>query len=308
MIVIASRESRLALWQARHVQDLLQALLQAQLSDEQVEVLGMTTRGDQILDRRLNKIGGKGLFVKELEQALLEGRADLAVHSLKDVPMQLPPEFCLAAVLPRETPLDAFVSPRYAHLDALPPGAKIGTASLRRAAQLALRYPHCQIQPVRGNLDTRLAKLDRGEFDALILAAAGLKRLGLQDRIRAELPAELSLPAAGQGALAIEVLVDNTALKNLLAPLNHPPTAACVHAERAVLRALGGNCDTPIAAYAQPLPEGQLQLRALVADAAGTKILSHEALGQTTAAEALGEQVAQALLAQGAAQLLAYKG
>ena len=243
--LIATRESRLALWQAEHVRDLL-----TQRFGLQVDLLGMTTRGDQILDRTLSKVGGKGLFVKELETALEEGRAHLAVHSLKDVPMDLPEGFCLAAVLEREDPRDAFVSPHYASLDALPQGACVGTSSLRRVTQLLAARPDLRIEPLRGNLDTRLRKLDEGGFDAIVLAAAGLKRLGLASRIRAVFEPDQMIPAAGQGALGIETREDATALRATLAALVHRPTWLAVHAERAVSRALGGSCSMPLAAHA----------------------------------------------------------
>lgn len=260
-LIIATRESRLALWQARHVQDRLRALY-PQCS---VELLGMTTLGDQVLDRSLNEIGGKGLFTKELEVALLEGRADIAVHSLKDVPMSLPDGFELAAVMPREDPRDAFVSNQYADLDALPQGARIGTSSLRRAAQLSERRPDLQVIALRGNLDTRLGKLDRGEYDAIVLAAAGLKRLGLAQRIRQIMPASGSLPAPGQGALGIEILAHRPELRAWLAPLADRRTWLEVTAERSVSRALGGSCRIPLAAYAVIQPDGTLHLDALLA-------------------------------------------
>ena len=243
--IIATRESRLALWQAEHVQALLRERFGLA-----VELLGMTTRGDQILDRALSKVGGKGLFVKELETALEEGRAHIAVHSLKDVPMDLPEGFCLAAVLEREDPRDAFVSPHYASLDALPQGACVGTSSLRRVTQLLAARPDLRIEPLRGNLDTRLRKLDEGGFDAIVLAAAGLKRLGLASRIRAVFEPDQMIPAAGQGALGIETREDATALRATLAALVHRPTWLAVHAERAVSRALGGSCSMPLAAHA----------------------------------------------------------
>jgi hydroxymethylbilane synthase len=219
-VVIATRESPLALWQAEHVQGLLRQ------HGAQVELLGMTTRGDQILDRTLSKVGGKGLFVKELEVALLEGRADLAVHSLKDVPMELPPEFELAAVMVREDPRDCVVSNRYAALEEMPAGTRIGTSSLRRELMLRARFPQLSIQSIRGNVGTRLAKLDRGDFDALVMATAGLKRLGLAERIRQVIPTSVSLPAPGQGALGIEVLRSHPTARVLLAPLNDPSTRA----------------------------------------------------------------------------------
>lgn len=243
---IATRESRLALWQAEHVQALLRERF-----GWQVELLGMTTRGDQILDRALSKVGGKGLFVKELETALEEGRAELAVHSLKDVPMDLPEGFSLAAVLTREDPRDAFVSNHFASLDALPQGARIGTSSLRRVVQLRERRPDLQVEPLRGNLDTRLRKLDEGHYDAIVLAAAGLKRLGLAARIRRHFETDEMLPCAGQGALGLEVRSDASTLREHLATLVHRPTAWAVEAERAVSRALGGSCSMPLAAHAE---------------------------------------------------------
>ena len=243
--LIATRESRLALWQAEHVQALL-----GQRFGMAVGLLGMTTRGDQILDRALSKVGGKGLFVKELETALEEGRAHLAVHSLKDVPMVLPEGFVLAAVLEREDPRDAFVSNHHAALADLPQGARVGTSSLRRVMQLLALRPDLQIAPLRGNLDTRLRKLDEGEFDAIVLAAAGLKRLGLAERIRSVFEPAQMLPAAGQGALAIEVRSDALALRDRLALLTDRATWLAVHAERAVSRALGGSCSMPLAAHA----------------------------------------------------------
>ena len=260
-LVIATRESRLALWQAHHVRDRLRALYPAC----SVELLGMTTVGDQVLDRSLNEIGGKGLFTKELEVALADGRADLAVHSLKDVPMALPEGFELASVMRREDPRDAFVSPRFEGLDALPRGARIGTSSLRRAAQLGERRPDLEVLPLRGNLDTRLRKLDAGEYDAIVLAAAGLKRLGLADRIREVLPPTSSLPAPGQGALGIEILAGRDDVRAWLAPLADRRTWLEVTAERSVSRALGGSCRIPLAAYAVVEPDGVLRLDALLA-------------------------------------------
>lgn len=242
---IATRESRLALWQAEHVRDLL-----AQRFGLQVGLLGMTTRGDQILDRPLSKVGGKGLFVKELETALEDGRAHLAVHSLKDVPMELPEGFVLATVLEREDPRDALVSNHFASVTALPQGAVVGTSSLRRVVQLMGMRPDLRIEPLRGNLDTRLRKLDEGGFDAIVLAAAGLKRLGLAARIRATFDEQQMVPAAGQGALGIEVRSDAAELRAQLGRLTHAPTWLAVHAERAVSRALGGSCSMPLAAHA----------------------------------------------------------
>ncbi len=299
-LVIATRASRLALWQAHHVRDRLLALYPGCV----IELLDMTTRGDQILDRTLSKVGGKGLFVKELETALLDGRAHLAVHSLKDVPVDLGPPFALAAVMDREDPFDALVSNHYARLEDLPDGAVVGTSSLRREAQLRERFPRLQVQPLRGNLDTRLAKLDRGEYAAIILAAAGLRRLGLAERIRAVLPPEHSLPAAGQGALGIEIMADRMDVRTWLAPLVCERSSACTLAERAVSRALGGSCQVPLAAYARE-SDGRLVLRALVAEPDGSRILRAEAEGPIIQAEALGAQVAQALLDQGADAILA---
>jgi len=245
-VIIATRESRLALWQAEHVRELL-----ARRFGLHVSLLGMTTRGDQILDRTLAKVGGKGLFVKELEAALEDGRAHLAVHSLKDVPMDLPDGFELAAVLEREDPRDAFVSTRHASLEALPIGAKVGTSSLRRVVQLGALRPDLDIQPLRGNLDTRLRKLDEGGYDAIVLAAAGLKRLGLAARMRTVFEPGQMLPCAGQGALGIEVRCDSHTLRGQLAQLTHRPTQLAVEAERAVSRALGGSCSMPLAAHAR---------------------------------------------------------
>jgi len=298
-LVIASRESRLAMWQAVHVQARLRELYPRC----DVSILGMTTEGDRVLDRALAEIGGKGLFTKELELALLDGRADIAVHSLKDVPMQLPEPFALAAVLHREDPRDAFVSVRHASLDALPAGAVVGTSSLRRAAQIRRRHPSLDVRPLRGNLDTRLAKLDRGDYDAIVLAAAGLKRLGLAERIRALLPVSVSLPAAGQGALGIETLAVREDLAGWLAPLADPGTWAQIRAERSVSRALGGSCRVPLAAYCEATPEGGLWLRACVASPDGRRLVEAEArsaLADAEAAERLGEQVSASLLAQGA--------
>ncbi len=291
------------MWQAEHVRARL-ALLYPQCS---IEILGMTTRGDQILDRALSKVGGKGLFVKELEVAMAEGRADLAVHSLKDVPMDLPDGFELAAILEREDPRDAFVSNDYASLADLPPGAVVGTSSLRRQALIAVRYPHLVIEPLRGNLDTRLGKLDRGQYAAIILAAAGLKRLGIPERIRSCLEPETSLPAAGQGAMAIEIATDRADgvdLRALLAPLNHLATSQAVAAERKVSKVFGGSCQIPLAAFAT-VSDGQMHLRAMVATPDGTRMASAELHGPADQPEALGEQVSALLDKQDAAAILA---
>jgi len=298
-IVIATRESPLALWQARHIQSQLQARYPGLV----VDLLGMTTQGDRILDVTLNKIGGKGLFVKELELALLEGRADLAVHSMKDVPMVLPPEFALAAICPREDPHDAFVSNQYASLADLPAGAVIGTSSLRRESQLRARFPHLVIRPLRGNVGTRLAKLDVGDYAGIVLAAAGLKRLGLADRIREYLSATDSLPAPGQGALGIEIRADRSDLQTLLAPFNDPVSAACVTAERALSRRLGGSCQLPLGAFCID-DDGMLQLSAFVALPDGRDMVRAQASGTRAGAEGLGLKVAELLLTEGAATVL----
>ena len=308
-LLIATRESRLAMWQAEHVRDLL-----GQRFGLQVGLLGMTTRGDQILDRALSKVGGKGLFVKELELAIEAGRAHLAVHSLKDMPMHLPDGFVLAAVLPREDPRDALVSNRFDSLAELPPGAVVGTSSLRRVVQLLAQRPDLRIEPLRGNLDTRLRKLDEGGFDAIVLAAAGLKRLGLAWRIRSTFEASAMLPAAGQGALGLELRADASRLRAQLAELIDPATWLAVHAERAVSRALGGSCSMPLAAHA--VWQGQqLVLQAALGDAdrLDRPLLRAQASGRiagftpgqadlaamTEAASQLGEQAAAQLLALG---------
>ena len=299
-LVIASRESALAIWQAEHIRDRLRALY----PQTAVEILGMTTQGDQILDVTLSKIGGKGLFVKELETALENGSADLAVHSLKDVPMHLPSGFALACIAEREDPRDAFVSNDYAALQDLPPGSIVGTSSLRRESQLRARFPHLRIEPLRGNVQTRLRKLDEGQYSAIILAAAGLKRLGLGERIRAILSSYDSLPAVGQGALGIETRADRADLKALLAPLHHADSATCVLAERAMSRALAGSCQVPLGGFAE-MQEGQLRLRGFVATPDGSRLLRAEQTAAADAPEALGEAVAQDLLQQGAGEILA---
>ncbi len=297
-VVIATRESRLALWQAEHVRDRLGAELSLK-----AELLGMTTRGDQILDRSLSKVGGKGLFVKELETALADGRARLAVHSLKDVPMDLPEGFVLAAILEREDPRDAFVSNRFDSVDALPQGACVGTSSLRRVVQLKAMRPDLRIEPLRGNLDTRLRKLDEGGFDAIVLAAAGLKRLGLADRIRWVFDAERMIPAAGQGALGLEVREDDAALREALQAFVHQPTWLATHAERAVSRALGGSCSVPLAAHAV-VQEGILHLDAALGHAGDPsqpllRARLRAPVAGTADAEALGRAAAEQLRAQG---------
>ncbi|MEQ6289846.1 hydroxymethylbilane synthase [Vogesella sp. GCM10023246] len=299
-LVIASRESKLAMWQAEHIKARLETLY-PQL---QVEILGMTTQGDQILDKTLSKIGGKGLFVKELEQALQDGRADIAVHSIKDVPMNLPAGFALAAICEREDPRDAFVSNNYSSLHELPAGAVVGTSSLRRESQIRARFPHLTIKPLRGNVQTRLRKLDEGEFDAIILAAAGLKRLELAERIRAELAPSESLPAVGQGALGIEIRADRSDLLELLAPLNHADTAACVSAERSLSRVLGGSCQIPIGGFAT-ITDDVITLGGFVAHPDGSVMLTASASAPRDYADALGRAVAKQLLEQDAAPLIA---
>ena len=299
-LVIASRESMLAMWQAEHIKGRLKALY----PDCEVEILGMTTRGDQILDRTLSKIGGKGLFIKELEQALQDGRADLAVHSIKDVPMELPEGFALAAIGERASPFDAFVSNQYARLEEMSEGAIVGTSSLRREAQLRAKFPHLTIQPLRGNVQTRLSKLDNGDYDAVILAAAGLQRLGLDGRIREILSPADSLPAAGQGALGIEIAARRTDLADILRPLNHEETAACVTAERALARALGGSCQVPLAAYCV-MEDGLLTLNGLVGHPDGSVIIEASAQAPAAYADALGRAVAKRLADDGAEELIA---
>ncbi len=299
-IVIASRESRLALWQSEYVRDRLKKLY----PQCDVSIFSMSTRGDEILDRSLSKVGGKGLFVKELETALADGRADIAVHSAKDVPMELPEGFALAAIAEREDPRDCFVSNDYANLAALPVGAVLGTSSLRREAQLRERFAHLVISPLRGNIDTRLAKIDRGEVQAAILATAGLVRLGLAARIRSILDTTDCLPAAGQGALAIEYRADRPEWIDWLAPLNHAQTAACVRAERAVSRALGGSCQLPLAAYAE-CDGRQLRLRGLVAAPDASAVVRANLDGPMLDPEHLGSALAEMLLSRGAGRILA---
>jgi hydroxymethylbilane synthase len=303
-LLIATRESRLALWQAEHVRSLLRERFGLS-----VELLGMTTRGDQILDRSLAKIGGKGLFVKELETALEEGRAHLAVHSLKDVPMDLPPGFALAAVLEREDPRDAFVSNEHASLDDLPHGAAVGTSSLRRVVQLMAMRPDLEVEPLRGNIDTRLRKLDEGQYDAIVLAAAGLKRLGLEARIRSRFDVSQMIPAAGQGALGIEVREEQTELRDQLAKLTHRPTWLAVAAERTVSRTLGGSCSMPLAAHAHWVGDVMHIAVALGhPEQTARPLLRAEFRAEVRnddEARTLGEQAAQGLVALGAHDYLA---
>lgn len=300
LVRIATRKSPLALWQAEHVKARLEALHEGL----RVELVTFTTQGDKILDTPLAKIGGKGLFVKELEVALLEGRADIAVHSMKDVPMAFPEGLGLVAIGEREDPRDAFVSSRFNTLDELPAGAVVGTSSLRRQCQLRARRPDLVIRDLRGNVNTRLAKLDAGEYDALILASAGLKRLGFLDRIRQEMPPEVSLPAVGQGALGIEARLDDHRMAALIAPLNDAATGARVGAERAMNTHLQGGCQVPIAGYAE-LEGETLWLRGLVGAVDGSEMLRDEIRGPVAEAEALGRALAERLLAAGAGRLLA---
>ena len=288
------------MWQSEFIQSELRRRFPACA----VEILGLSTRGDEILDVSLAKVGGKGLFVKELEAALAEGRADIAVHSAKDVPMELPEGFCLAAIGKREDPRDALVSSRYSSLEQLPAGSRIGTSSLRREAQLRERHPGLGFGALRGNLDTRLAKLDRGDYDAIVLAFAGLKRLGLESRVCALIEPEVSLPAAGQGALAIECRAGRADLLELLSALDDPTTSVCVRAERAVSRELGGSCQLPLGAYAQLEDAGTIRLRGLVAAPDGSRIVRSEARGTAQAPEAVGRELAQSLLANGADSIL----
>ncbi|NOU01922.1 MAG: hydroxymethylbilane synthase [Gallionella sp.] len=299
-IVIASRESALAMWQAQHIRDRLRALY----PQTEVSILGMTTQGDQILEVTLSKIGGKGLFVKELETALEDGSADLAVHSLKDVPMNLPAGFVLAAIGKREDPHDAFISNKFDNLAALPAGSVVGTSSLRRESQLRARFPHLKIEPLRGNVQTRLRKLDEGQYAAIILAAAGLKRLGLGDRIRGIITSEDSLPAVGQGALGIECRTDRADIIALLQPLHDADTAACVMAERSMSRALGGSCQVPLGGFAE-VTNGRLRMRGFVASPDGQRMMRAESIGEISNPEALGTIIANELRAQGADVILA---
>lgn len=298
-IRIATRKSSLALWQAEYVK----ARLEASHPGLKVSLVPMVSRGDKLLDAPLAKIGGKGLFVKELETALMENEADIAVHSMKDVPMEFPEGLGLYCICEREDPRDAFVSNHFDDLDALPPGSVVGTSSLRRQAQLLARRPDLKIQFLRGNVNTRLAKLDAGEYDAIILAAAGLIRLGFGERIRSSIGVDESLPAGGQGAVGIECRTTDSELHALLECLNHAPTATRVVAERALNKRLNGGCQVPIACYAV-LEGEQLWLRGLVGQPDGTVLLRAEGRAPAAEAEALGVQVAEELLAQGAEQIL----
>lgn len=296
---IATRQSPLALWQAEHIR----ARLEAMHADLTVELVTFVTQGDKILDTPLAKIGGKGLFVKELEAALMDGLADLAVHSMKDVPMALPEGLSLAVICEREDPLDAFVSNHYASFTDLPQGAKVGTSSLRRKCQILKARPDLEIIDLRGNVGTRLSKLDDGQYDAIILASAGLKRLGLAERIRHTIQPDVSLPAVGQGALGLECRSQDQAVLDLILPLMHAETNVCVRAERAFNAYLEGGCQVPIAGYAT-LQNGQLQIEGRVGSVDGQTILKAVQYGAPEQAEMLGEELAKALLAQGAGDLL----
>jgi hydroxymethylbilane synthase len=299
VIRIATRKSPLAMWQAEHVA----AELRRIHPGLEVEVLGMSTQGDKILDTPLAKIGGKGLFVKELEQGMLAGSADIAVHSMKDVPVELPEGLHLPVIMQREDPRDAFVSNNFKDLDELPQGACVGTSSLRRQCQLGERRPDLKIAPLRGNVNTRLRKLDEGEFDAIILASAGLKRLGFSERITSYIDAGQSLPAIGQGAIGIECRSDDERVNTLIAPLHHGETAACVRAERAMNHRLMGGCQVPIGGFA--VLEGErLHLRGLVGEPDGSRIIRAETTGPMGDAERLGIELAEELLAMGAEPIL----
>jgi hydroxymethylbilane synthase len=298
-ITIASRQSRLALWQAEHIRDRLRELY----ARCRVEILAMTTRGDQILDRALSKVGGKGLFVKELEVALEQGRADIAVHSIKDVPMHLPDGFALAIAAGREDPRDAFVSNSYRAFAELPDGAVVGTSSLRRESQIRARFKHLAVEPLRGNVETRLRKLDEGQYAAIVLAAAGLKRLGLGERISALLSFDESLPAVGQGALGIEYRAERADIATWLVPLSESANTACVLAERALSRRLAGSCEVPLGGHAE-IVNGQLKLRGFVAAPDGSQLVASEIIGDAREPERLGESLGEALLRRGADRIL----
>lgn len=300
-LTIATRESPLALWQAEYVRDALETAHPGL----EVKLLGMTSRGDQLLDVPLAKVGGKGLFVKELETALLDGSADIAVHSMKDVPMEFPAGLGLGVICEREDPTDAFVSNRYSSLDELPAGAVVGTSSLRRECQLRARRPDLEVNFLRGNVNTRLRKLDEGEYDAIILASAGLIRLGFAERIADTISVDDSLPAGGQGAVGIELRSDDDEVLDLLQAVHHEHTARRVIAERAMNQHLNGGCQVPIACFAEYLGDGSLRLRGLVGRPDGSEILRAEATASPDEAEQLGVAVAQDLLTQGAEAILA---
>jgi len=298
-LIIASRESPLAMWQAEHIQSRIQALY----PKLKINIQGFKTQGDLILDQSLATIGGKGLFIKELEQALVENKAHLAVHSMKDLPMDMPAGFCIAAITEREDPRDALVSNAFASLNELPNGAIVGTSSLRRQSQIKAKFPHLRIEPLRGNLQTRLRKLDEKQYVAIILAAAGLIRLGLKERIQAYLDPDDFIPAVGQGALGIEILENNEELLSMLEPLNDPNTACCVNAERTVSRALAGSCTVPLGAHATII-DNTLHLSGFVAKPDGSEVVRASIVGPQTIPKDLGEQLSQDLIARGALKLL----
>jgi hydroxymethylbilane synthase len=300
LLRIATRESELALWQARFVAERLEQCH----PDLKTELVPMTTRGDQLLDRPLAQIGGKGLFLKELEQALIEGRADIAVHSMKDVPADMPDGLEVPVVLERHDPRDAFVSHNYGSLEDMPEGALVGTSSLRRQSQVMRRHPRLRVEPLRGNVQTRLRKLDEGQFDAILLACAGLDRLELSDRVRQRLSPETSLPAVAQGAIGIECRCQDTEVRSLIDPLNHATTAIAVSAERGFSAELGGSCQVPLGAYATT-EEGQVNLTGMVAMPDGSELILDQQQGPASQAEALGRELARTLIAQGANRILA---
>jgi len=297
---IATRKSPLALWQANHIRD----ALVHHWPELQIELLPMTTSGDKFLKDKLQSVGGKGLFVKELEEALLDKRADLAVHSMKDVPAIFPEGLSLPAICTRDNPFDALISETYASVDNLPQGAVVGTTSLRRQSQLLALRPDLHVKPLRGNINTRISKMVAGEYDAIILAAAGLERMDMQQAIRELLSEEIMLPAPGQGALGIECRTDDEALQTLIAPLNDPLTALCVHTERRVNAQLGGNCHTPLAVFCKLTPDSQLLLRAKIATLDGRIMISNSQSGEQSEAESLADHCVQELLANGARTLL----
>ncbi len=298
-LTIASRESPLAMWQADHIKKNIQALYPA----IKINIEGFRTQGDILLDQSLAKIGGKGLFIKELEQALLNNKADLAVHSMKDLPMDIPKGFKLAVITERGDARDAFVSNQYDSLEALPPGSIIGTSSLRRQSQIQAKFPELKILPLRGNLQTRLKKLDEKNYDAIILAAAGLIRMGLKERIKLYIDPTLSIPAVGQGALGIEILESNTELLNLIAPLNNDTTSRCVLAERTVSRSLAGSCTAPLGAYAS-IRKNKIYMHGFVATPDGSQIIFSETNGPSDSPEDVGKKLSQLLIAQGAKKIL----
>ncbi|MDB4138056.1 hydroxymethylbilane synthase [Methylophilaceae bacterium] len=298
-LTIASRESPLAMWQADHIKKNIQALYPA----IKINIEGFRTQGDILLDQSLAKIGGKGLFIKELEQALLNNKADLAVHSMKDLPMDIPKGFKLAVITERGDARDAFVSNQYDSLEALPPGSIIGTSSLRRQSQIQAKFPELKILPLRGNLQTRLKKLDEKNYDAIILAAAGLIRMGLKERIKLYIDPTLSIPAVGQGALGIEILESNTELLNLIAPLNNDITSRCVLAERTVSRSLAGSCTAPLGAYAS-IRKNKIYMHGFVATPDGSQIIFSETNGPSDSPEDVGKKLSQLLIAQGAKKIL----